>query len=92
MFTVFPKYFKNYEVLPDHPLKYVKFIKLTELPEVRPDGYIVRIPFYVQGPGNAHILFAQKENPTEHDDAYEIGRFFRLFPKFSKFLFLLHSK
>lgn len=78
LFSVFTKYFKSYEVLPDHPLKYVKFFKLAELPNVRPDGYIVRMPFYVQGPENAHILFTPKENPGDMDMAYELSRFLLL--------------
>lgn len=72
--TGFEKHFKKYEILPETPSKYAWYTKVTELPEVRVDGYIVRLPFYVQGKGNAHILFSPKENPSETDNVYELGK------------------
>lgn len=45
---------------------------MSELNGVRPKGYLIRIPFYLQGSGNAHVLFSEDVDPTELDNAYEL--------------------
>lgn len=72
-FTDFQKYFKVIETKPEFGSHYREWIKLEDMPEVRPNGYFMRFPFYLQGSGNAHILISSKENPDEFDNAYELG-------------------
>lgn len=45
---------------------------MEQLEGSRPDGYLVRFPFYVQGSANAHILLTPKKLPTMMQDAYEV--------------------
>lgn len=54
--------------------KYVEFVKLTEVKDIRPEGYVLRLPFYLRAKANAFVLLSTKEKPTENDDAYEIGK------------------
>lgn len=68
----FQKYYKVYVTTPAVSNKYVQFIQLSDLTNVYPDGYIVQVPFYIRGSGNAHVLLASKPNPTPFDDAYEL--------------------
>lgn len=72
--TDFRKYFKEYVTLPEQPDSYVHYVKVNDIDGVRPKGYLLRFPFYVQGSQMAHVLLASKENPTEQDMAYEIGK------------------
>lgn len=61
------------QIKPSVNNKYVEFVKLTELKDVRPEGYVLRMPFYLRAKANAFLLLSTKEKPTEKDDAYEIG-------------------
>lgn len=70
----FTKYYKHFVTTTAVSNKYVQFVKMEELKQVHPDKYIVRVPFYVRGTGNAHILFSEVPNPTPLDDAYELGK------------------
>lgn len=45
---------------------------MANLEGSRAEGYLVRFPFYVQGPANAHILLTPKVQPTMMDNTYEI--------------------
>lgn len=52
-------------------------MKLSDIPGTQPDGYLVRFPFYVVAERDAHIVFAQTENPDWFvDDVYEFGKYF----------------
>lgn len=60
--------------MPDQPDTYVNYVKLTDIDNIRPKDYYIRMPFYIQGSANAHIIFSSVEKATEFDDAYEIGK------------------
>lgn len=61
--------------------KYVDFYPLSEMsPKIQPEGYLVRLPFYIVGRRNAHILLSPDEHPNERKtDVYEIGEFYLCF-------------
>lgn len=67
----FKKYFHLFSTTPELNDKYLQWIKLSEIENVRPDGYLLRFPFYIQGSANAHILLSQKQNPSLEDNAFE---------------------
>lgn len=71
---------KFYNVFVTTPLtiinQYTKFVRLNDFIDVWPNNYIARVPFYVRGNHNAHVLFSTTENPTPYDDAYELGETF----------------
>lgn len=69
----FEKYYKTIVSDPEEPTKYNKWIKFDEsgFEDIRPEGYFLRIPFYLYGANDAHIIVSSKENPTALDDAYE---------------------
>lgn len=73
-FVGFEKYFKVIETKPNVPSKYLQWIKLDDVEGVRPNGYLLRFPFYLQGAQNAFVVVSTKENPTELDHAYELGK------------------
>lgn len=66
----FNKYFKIYDTLGKKD--YENLINLEELESVKPEGYHVRMPIWVEGPHNAHILLSPSGVPSMNDDAYEI--------------------
>lgn len=68
----FKKYFHVYKTSPEHSDKYIQYIKLDDIESVRPRGYLLRFPFYIQGSANAHILLTPKENPSLEDNTYEV--------------------
>lgn len=55
---------------------YVHFYRLSEMnPQIQPEGYLIRLPFYVMGKNNAHILLSPVERPDEASaEVYEIGK------------------
>lgn len=61
----------------DHGGYYKDWVNLQDMPDVRPYGYFMRFPFYLQGSANAHIVISSKENPDEFDNAYELGKFLK---------------
>lgn len=68
----FKRYMKVYQTSEKQTNKYVQFVKLNDIEGVRPYGYLLRMPFYIQGTENAHILLSPTENPDETDATYEI--------------------
>lgn len=52
--------------------KYAQYVTLTDIEGSRPEGYNFRVPFYVRGPENAHVLFTSVQHPTELHNAYEL--------------------
>lgn len=53
---------------------YKKFVKLSDIRNSQPDGYIARIVVYIQGARDAHVLFATNDHPNyERDYVYEFG-------------------
>lgn len=68
---VFEKYYKTIVSDPDVPSKYTKWIKLDEIDESQPNGFLLRFPFYLNGANDAHIVVSTKMNPSESDNAYE---------------------
>lgn len=56
---------KNYD--------YKKLMKISDFPGIQPKGYLVRLPFYVLAPRDAHIVFSATESPNwTRDNVYEI--------------------
>lgn len=53
---------------------YTSWIKMSDINGCRPKGYLVRLPFYLQGPGNAYVLLSEIRDPSEMDPAYELGK------------------
>lgn len=50
---------------------YKHFIPVDE--KYKPEGYLLRFPFYVQGPRHARIILSSDKNPdVDGEDAYEI--------------------
>lgn len=53
---------------------YNKFVKLSDIRNSNPDGYIARIVVYIVGPRDAHILLATTDHPNfDRDSVYEFG-------------------
>lgn len=44
-------------------------------PQIQPEGYLIRLPFYVVGRKDAHILLSPVEHPETRADVYEIGEY-----------------
>lgn len=44
--------------------EYKDFIKLSDIRESQPSGYIVRLAFYAQGTRNAHVLLSRSTTPN----------------------------
>lgn len=56
---------KNYD--------YKTLMKISDIPGIQPSGYLVRMPFYVLAPRDAHIVFSPTESPNwTRDNVYEI--------------------
>lgn len=49
-------------------------MKLSDIKGLRPKGHMAYIPFYLKSSGESIILFAEKANPTDSDNAYELGK------------------
>lgn len=58
--------------MPEQPDQYVQFVALNDIQGAHRAGYLIQLPFYVQGAKMAHLLFSSIAHPTEHDDAYEV--------------------
>lgn len=58
--------------MPEKPDQYLHFAKLNDIQGVRPEGYLLRFPFYVKASKMAHVIISSVEYPTELDDSYEI--------------------
>lgn len=53
---------------------YTDAIKLKSIPNVQSDGFVVRLPLYIQGVRDAHILLSQSADP-DPNNGYEICKF-----------------
>lgn len=71
----FRKYLNVIETKPDVSQNYTTWVQLSELKGSRPKGYVIRIPFYLQGSANAHVLFSEVQDATDYDNAYELCKF-----------------
>lgn len=55
--------------------EYKQFHKLSDIKDSQPEGYLVKLPLYVFGPRDAHIVLSQTDKPNwETDSVYEIGK------------------
>lgn len=52
--------------------KYEKWLKLSDIEHIQPAGFIVRLPFFVQGSSNAHMIFSPVQYPSLNENVYEI--------------------
>lgn len=54
---------------------YKKLIKIDDIPGIKPNGYLVRLPVYILAARDAHIVFSAKESPNwTRDYVYEIRK------------------
>lgn len=53
--------------------QYKNFTRLSDISDVSPDGYILRLPIYVQGRRDSLIKLSARKNPAPNADVYEIG-------------------
>lgn len=53
--------------------EYKNFTRLSDIANASPDGYILRLPIYVQGKRDSLIKFSARKNPAPNADVYEIG-------------------
>lgn len=52
-------------------------MKISDFPSITPDGYLVKLPFFVIAARDAHIVFSPTERPNwTRDNVYEICRCF----------------
>lgn len=57
---------------------YKKLMKISDFPGIQPKGFLVRLPFYVLAPRDAHIVFSKTEEPNwTRDYVYEICMYWR---------------
>lgn len=69
---------------------YEHFIPVADVH--RPAGYLLRFPFYVQGPRHARILLSTTDKPElDRENAYEIRTYFSFF-EFASIVRRLSSK
>lgn len=58
---------------------YKNFIKISDIKNSQPDGFILRIILYIQGARDGNILLATSDHPNfERDFVYEFGKFLYL--------------
>lgn len=54
---------------------YRHYIKISDIKDAQPDGYIVRLIFYIQGARDGNVLLATSDHPNfERDFVYEFGK------------------
>lgn len=55
---------------------YRHFVKISDIKNSQPDGYILRIVFYIQGARDGNVLLATSDHPNyERDYVYEFGKY-----------------
>lgn len=59
----------NYEAFEN---EYKKFFAISEIEGIRPDGYIIKLPVFIQAERDAHILLSPQNRDDRSDDVYEI--------------------
>lgn len=53
---------------------YGNLSRISSVPNSRPDGYLLRFPFYAIATHDVHVTFTTSEHPNYGSDAaYEIG-------------------
>lgn len=55
--------------------EYNEFYKITDVTSIRPEGYIISFPFFVQAEKDAHILLTTGPKANREDNEYEFGNF-----------------
>lgn len=59
----------SYEALEN---EYNDFFPIKEVTGIRPDGYIINFPLYIQAEKDAHVLLTTRAVSDRSDDCYEI--------------------
>lgn len=55
--------------------QYETMIPLSDIPNVQPEGFLVRFPFYILAERDAKIVFSETENPDWLiEEVYEVGK------------------
>lgn len=57
--------------------EYKEFFKITDIPRIRPEGYLIKFPVYIQATKDAHVLLSPRAADDRADDVYEIRKFSR---------------
>lgn len=52
--------------------EYTQFHRITDITGIRPKGYIINFPFYIQAERDAHVLLTKGPMANREDDEYEI--------------------
>lgn len=53
---------------------YKQFVKISDIKNSQPDGYIIRIILYIQGARDGNVLLSTSDHPNfEKDFVYEFG-------------------
>lgn len=52
--------------------EYKEFVPIKDVVGIRPDGYIVNFPLYIQSERDAHVLLTTRPVDDRADDCYEI--------------------
>lgn len=55
--------------------EYKQFYGINDITGIRPKGYIVNFPFYIQAERDAHVLLTKGPMANRDDDEYEIRKF-----------------
>lgn len=79
---------RTYEALEN---EYNDFFPISEVTGIRPDGYIINFPLFIQAEKDAHVLLTTRAVSDRSDDCYEICKRIHLwietfannFPRFS---------
>lgn len=54
--------------------EYKQFHKISDIKDSQADGYLVKLPLYVFGDRDAHIVLSATDKPNwDADNVYEIG-------------------
>lgn len=70
--TELSKRCKYYEALEN---EYKDFIRISDIEGIRPEGYIIRFPLFIQAEKDAHILLSPRNVDDRADSVYEICKF-----------------
>lgn len=64
---------RSYEALEN---EYNDFFPISEVTGIRPDGYIINFPLFIQAEKDAHVLLTTRAVSDRSDDCYEIRKRF----------------
>lgn len=63
---------RSYQALEN---EYKEFYPIKDVVGIRPDGYIINFPLYIQSGKDAHVLLTTRAVDDRADDVYEICKY-----------------